>query len=189
MQDIFYFGIAYFFGSIPFGLILSNLFGNKMLREKGSGNIGATNVFRTQGKILGGLTFILDSSKGAIPVLLCHNEDMKILVMCIAIFAQMYPVWLKFNGGKGIATFLGALMAFNPIYGIVSIFTWAVIFFTIKISAVAGLSSCLVGTFLCILNIHDVSSEFSATNIIAILFIYLLIIYRHKTNIRNLLKK
>ncbi len=189
MQEIVYFSIAYFLGSIPFGLILSNLFGNKMLRERGSGNIGATNVFRTQGKILGGLTFILDSSKGAIPVLLCANEDLKILVMCIAIFAHMYPVWLKFNGGKGIATFLGALIALNPIYGIVSILTWAIIFFAIKISAVAGLFSCLVGTLLCILNINNVSSEFSARNIISILFVYLLIICRHKTNIRNIFKK
>lgn len=189
MKEVLYFIIAYFCGSIPFGLILSNSFGNKKLREEGSGNIGATNVFRTQGKVLGILTFVLDAAKGAIPVLLCTNEELKILVMCVAVFAHMYPIWLNFNGGKGIATFLGALLAYNPIYGVISLCSWGIIFFAIKISAVAGLSSCLVGTFLCILNVCDVSSYFSARSIISILLVYLLIVYRHKTNIQNLINK
>lgn len=189
MKEVLYFIVAYFCGSIPFGLILSNFFGNKNLRKEGSRNIGATNVFRTQGKILGILTFVLDATKGAVPVLLCPDEDLKILVMCVAIFAHMYPIWLKFNGGKGIATFLGSLLAFNPIYGVISLCTWGIIFFAIKISAVAGLSSCLVGTFLCILNVCNMESNFSTRSITAILLVYLLIVYRHKANIQNLINK
>ena len=136
--------LAYLCGSIPFGLILSNYFGNGKLREQGSKNIGATNVVRTQGKLLGFLTFFLDFLKAFLPCtfLVTNNEISNALIIFLPTFGHMFPIWLKFKGGKGIASFFGTLATLNPFLFLSTVAIWAVVFAIWRISAIAGLVSC-----------------------------------------------
>ena len=107
--------ISYLSGSIPFGLILSNLFGNGKLRELGSKNIGATNVLRTQGKLLGALTLLFDFSKAFLPCyfLKTDNEFVNMLILAAPAIGHMFSIWLKFQGGNGVATYFGLLCAID----------------------------------------------------------------------------
>jgi acyl phosphate:glycerol-3-phosphate acyltransferase len=110
---------AYFLGSIPFGLILAKLFGGGDVRKAGSGNIGATNVARVVGPIAGILTLLLDAAKGAVSVLLAgrlteENATWMMVASFFALFGHCYPVWLKFKGGKGVATAAGIFLALCP---------------------------------------------------------------------------
>lgn len=110
---------AYFFGSIPFGLILAKLLGGRDVRKAGSGNIGATNVARVVGPIAGILTLLLDAGKGALAVVLAarltgENATWMMVASFFALLGHCYPVWLKFKGGKGVATAAGIFLALNP---------------------------------------------------------------------------
>ena len=141
-MEIFLIGIiSYLMGSIPFGLILTKIFLKKDIREIGSGNIGATNALRTGNKIIGYLTLILDILKAVIPVLYIKfffQESIYISSLC-AFLGHVFPIWLKFRGGKGVATYVGILFSINIYFGIIFLVSWAITFLVSKYSS---LSSC-----------------------------------------------
>ena len=126
-MDIFLIGIiSYLMGSIPFGFILIKIFLKKDIREIGSGNIGATNVLRAGNKIIGYSTLILDILKAIVPVIyvkIFYQDFLYIASLC-AFLGHVFPIWLKFKGGKGVATYLGILFAINFYFGIIFILSW-----------------------------------------------------------------
>ena len=145
MELILIISISYLMGSIPFGLILTKVFLKKDIREIGSGNIGATNVLRTGNKLIGYLTLILDVLKAVIPVLyIKFNFPELVYISSLSAFiGHVFPIWLKFKGGKGVATYVGILFSINYFFGIIFIVSWLIIFL---LSRYSSLSS-LVGTF------------------------------------------
>ena len=129
-MDIFLVALfSYLSGSIPFGLILTKTFIKTDIRKTGSGNIGATNVLRVGNKYLAALTLILDILKGYLPVIICINLFQElVLLSCLAAFlGHIYPIWLKFIGGKGVATYLGIIIALSLQLCLLFIFTWLVV--------------------------------------------------------------
>ena len=123
--------ISYLFGSIPFGLILTKTFIGKDIRKIGSGNIGATNVLRSGNKFIGYLTLTLDILKAVVPILIVnffYNDQLYLASLSVFI-GHVFPVWLKFKGGKGVATYVGILFCLNYLSGIVFCVTWLSIFF------------------------------------------------------------
>ena len=141
-MDIFFIGIiSYLMGSIPFGFILTKIFLKKDIREIGSGNIGATNALRTGNKTIGYSTLILDILKAVVPVIyvkIFYQEFLYIASLC-AFLGHVFPIWLKFKGGKGVATYLGILFAINFYFGIVFIISWFITFFISKFSSLSSL--------------------------------------------------
>lgn len=133
--------VGYVLGSIPFGMVLSKVMGLGNLREIGSGNIGATNVLRTGSKKAAALTLILDGGKGAVAVLIARamaSEDAAQVAGLMAFLGHCYPVWLKFKGGKGVATFLGLMLALAWPVGIACCLTWLA---TAAVSRISSLSA------------------------------------------------
>jgi glycerol-3-phosphate acyltransferase PlsY len=137
------FFIAYLLGSIPFGLLLTALAGEGDIREIGSGNIGATNVLRTGRKGLAAATLVLDCAKGAAAVLLAQNFwSHGVPYAAAGVFlGHLYPVWLKFRGGKGVATFFGILIPLLPTAAAVYAAVWLILLLTVRISSVAGMAA------------------------------------------------
>ncbi|PKQ12474.1 MAG: glycerol-3-phosphate acyltransferase [Alphaproteobacteria bacterium HGW-Alphaproteobacteria-1] len=134
--------IGYLLGSIPFGMVLARVMGLGNLREIGSGNIGATNVLRTGNKTAAALTLLLDGGKGAVAVLLARafaGEDAAQLAGLMAFLGHCYPVWLRFAGGKGVATFLGLLLALAWPVGIAACLTWLATAVVTRISSLSAL--------------------------------------------------
>ena len=141
-MDIFFIGIiSYLMGSIPFGYILTKLFLKKDIREIGSGNIGATNALRTGNKVIGYSTLILDILKAVVPVVYVKifYQDFLYLASLSAFLGHVFPIWLKFKGGKGVATYVGILFAINIYFGIVFAISWFVTFFISKFSSLSSL--------------------------------------------------
>ena len=140
--------VSYLMGSIPYGLILTKIFLKKDIREIGSGNIGATNALRTGNKFIGYSTLILDIIKAVIPVLYVkiNFPDLIYVSALCAFLGHVFPVWLKFKGGKGVATYVGILCSINIIFGIVFGIFWLVTFFISKFSSLASLIGCLLYT-------------------------------------------
>ena len=132
---------GYVFGSIPFGLVVTRIFGQGDIRKIGSGNIGATNVLRTGSKLLALSTLLLDSGKGAVPALILGAIDplAGIIGGGFAVIGHNYPIWLKFNGGKGVATTMGVLTAIAWPVGIAVCATWVLTAFLFRISSLAAL--------------------------------------------------
>lgn len=142
----FYLGalLAYLLGSIPFGLVLTRMAGYGDIREIGSKSIGATNVLRTGNKALAALTVILDSGKGAVAVLIAstfYGTDMAIIAAGASVLGHCFPVWLKFKGGKGVATTIGVVLALNWMLGLTVCATWLVVALLFRYSSLAGLLS------------------------------------------------
>ncbi|MGA9410540.1 MAG: glycerol-3-phosphate 1-O-acyltransferase PlsY [Roseobacter sp.] len=138
--------IGYLLGSIPFGMVLAKLMGLGNLRTIGSGNIGATNVLRTGNKLAAALTLILDGGKGAFAVLAARaagGEDLAQIAGLTAMIGHCYPVWLRFAGGKGVATFLGILLALAWPVGIGCCLAWLAGAFATRISSMGALVSSL----------------------------------------------
>ena len=140
------FTFAALLGSIPFGLIIVKFSGLGNISQQGSGNIGATNVVRVAGKKLGALTFICDLLKGLIPLVIYkyfYPESYlgMAIVASIAILSHMFTPWLKFKGGKGVATGFGVLLGINPIIALATIFTWIVAYKSTKVSSIGALAS------------------------------------------------
>ncbi|MEM9717550.1 MAG: glycerol-3-phosphate 1-O-acyltransferase PlsY [Pseudomonadota bacterium] len=136
--------VGYLSGSIPFGLLLSKLMGLGDLRSIGSGNIGATNVLRTGNKVAAFLTLVLDALKGAAPLLLFRHyfgEDAGQLAGLAAFIGHLYPVWLQFKGGKGVATFLGVLLALSFPVGAMACLIWLIGAAITRMSSVGSLSA------------------------------------------------
>ena len=184
-MELFIIGIiSYLMGSIPFGLILTKVFLKKDIREIGSGNIGATNALRTGNKLIGYSTLILDVLKAVIPVLyvkINFHDAVYISALC-AFIGHVFPVWLKFKGGKGVATYVGILFSLNIIFGLVFSICWLIIFFISKYSSLASLIGSL-SIPVYILIMEDLENVF----FYAIMFI--LIFFTHRENIKRLKNK
>lgn len=136
--------LAYLLGSVPFGIVIARLFGLGDLRQIGSGNIGATNVLRTGNKPAAALTLVLDAGKGAIAVLLARalvGESAAMLAGFMAFLGHCFPVYLGFRGGKGVATFLGTVLALAWPLGLISCATWLVAAALFRFSSLAALVS------------------------------------------------
>ena len=184
---------SYLSGSIPFGLILTKIFSGKDVRKIGSGNIGATNVLRAGNKYLAALTLLLDILKGYAPVVITKLFFPELLQLSglLAFLGHIFPIWLKFKGGKGVATFLGILFAIS--YGLSSlfIFTWLVVSLIFKYSSLSSIFSSLT-VFVVVLIKESVIKSIDPslegiTNLKLFLFtIFVLIIFTHKKNILNL---
>jgi glycerol-3-phosphate acyltransferase PlsY len=145
-EMLFALALGYLLGSIPFGLLLTRLAGKGDVRDIGSGNIGATNVLRTGSKPLAALTLILDCLKATAAILLARQflgPETAMAAAAGAMVGHLYPVWLKFRGGKGVATFLGVLIALLPIAAAVFAGVWLLLFLTIRISSVAGMAAAI----------------------------------------------
>ena len=171
-------------GSIPFGLILTKIFLKKDIRDVGSGNIGATNVLRTGNKTIGYLTLILDVLKAVIPVLyIKFNFPEFIYISSLTVFiGHVFPVWLKFSGGKGVATYVGILFSINFILGIVFVTSWLIIFFVSKYSSLGSILSSLVIPVFIFLNSNYENEYF-------FIIMLVLILYTHRENVKRLINK
>src|SRR5438094_2010340 len=137
--------IGYLLGSIPWGLVLARLAGKGDIRKIGSGNIGATNVLRTGSKPLAGATLFLDAFKGTAAVLIAgawfHQQSAELGAAAGAMVGHLYPVWLKFRGGKGVATYLGILFALLFPAGVVYVLVWIGLLLLLQYSSLAGMSA------------------------------------------------
>lgn len=136
--------IAYLIGAVPWGLLLTALAGKGDIRQLGSGNIGATNVLRTGSKGLAALTLLLDAGKGAAVVLVCRymlGPDITYVAAIAVVLGHLFPVWLKFHGGKGVATTLGVLLALSWPAGLATLATWLVVGVVTRYSSLAALAA------------------------------------------------
>ncbi len=147
---------GYLLGSIPFGLVLVRLTGGGDIRQIGSGNIGATNVLRTGNKKLALVTLLLDAGKGGAAVLIARHYGLNDQLAGVAAFlGHLYPVWLRFKGGKGVATMLGLYLAWAWPAGLLACLTWAVTAFTFRFSSLAALCACLAAPLYTYFGLHD----------------------------------
>ena len=178
---------SYLIGSIPFGLLFSNLMGYGDIRKIGSGNIGATNVLRTGNKTLALLVLISDALKGFLTIkalLIFLPNDLLKLGLSIAIFCcvfgHCFPIWLKFNGGKGVATAIGVILALNLFISLLICMVWIIILLFFKRSSLSSIISlmCAPLPILILLGPYQASS---------FLLVFLIIIYRHQSNIIRLI--
>jgi glycerol-3-phosphate acyltransferase PlsY len=180
---------AYLLGSIPFGLVLTKLAGLGDIRDIGSGNVGATNVLRTGNKPLALLTLLLDAGKGGIAALIAYHVypggdkgiDFAIIAGLAAVIGHNFPLWLRFQGGKGVATTLGTLIAIFWQVGLAACITWAIIAAIFRYSSLAALIALAASPFY---------AWFLGSEKVAVLaaLLALLAIFRHAENIRRLLK-
>ena len=187
---------SYLSGSIPFGLILTKIFGGRDIRNIGSGNIGATNVLRTGNKFLAALTLLLDILKGYIPVIIAQQffPGLIQLSCLLAFLGHIFPFWLKFKGGKGVATYLGILLALSVQLGLLFMFTWLTVSLIFRYSSLSSMFSSLtvfVVTLIKDASLQSIDSNtYVAEEIKLILFIFfVLIILTHRKNISNLKNK
>jgi glycerol-3-phosphate acyltransferase PlsY len=174
---------SYLLGSIPFGFILTKVFLKKDIRDIGSGNIGATNALRTGNKLLGYATLILDISKAILPVLFVKfNYPDYIFIAALSTFlGHVFPIWLKFKGGKGVATYVGILFSINLFFGLVFIVSWAITFLISKYSSLSSLvASLIVPIYLVV---------FENYNSIFFIIMFVLIFYTHRENVKRLKNK
>ena len=181
-MDVIIIGIvSYLMGSIPFGFILTKIFLNKDIREIGSGNIGATNALRTGNKFIGFTTLILDVVKAVAPVLYVkfYFSELIYLASLCAFLGHVFPIWLNFKGGKGVATYIGILFVINIYLGLIFVITWFVIFAISKYSSLSSLvASLAIPVYLLILN------QFNQVFFFTIMFV--LIFFTHRENIKRL---
>ena len=187
---LFLISIVYFFGSIPFAYILPKIFGLGDIRKLGSGNVGATNVLRAGNKLLAIIVLAFDIIKGFAPLFILknyyHNELSEIIILFIgsaAILGHIFPIWLKFKGGKGVATYIGFLFAINYIFGIFYIITWLLIALLKKYSSLASITS------LVLLPLFVMLFSYEKQIIYLLILINLIIISKHYSNIYRLIHK
>ena len=177
-------GICYLIGSIPFGLILTKIFLKKDIRDIGSGNIGATNVLRTGNKLIGYTTLFFDIFKAVIPVIYIKYNFAELIYIgsLCAFLGHVFPVWLKFKGGKGVATYLGILFVLNIYLGLIFIISWSITFAFSKFSSLSSLvASISIPIYLLILTQFD--------QIIFFTIMFVLIFFNHRENIKRLKNK
>jgi glycerol-3-phosphate acyltransferase PlsY len=176
--------LAYLLGSIPFGLLLTRLAGLGDIRKIGSGNIGATNVLRTGRKGLAALTLLLDFGKGVAAVLLAGSlgPDMAIFASFGVLLGHMFPVWLRFKGGKGVAAAGGVLIALKWQVGVAALVAWIIVAAIFRYSSVAALAACIVAPIYAYWLTENIGSTESVG------LIALLVILRHHANIARLVR-
>ena len=190
MDIIFVILFPYLSGSIPFGLILGKIFGNIDIRKIGSGNIGTTNVLRTGNKTLAFIVLVLDVLKGYLPLIIIKEFYIIInyeffliyLLTSFTIIGHIYPIWLKFKGGKGVATYIGYIFAINYVLGTIFIFSWLIIALLTKYSSLASIISLLI------LSLSIYFMQFNFGIMILLFLINIIIIFKHYSNILRLLK-
>ena len=188
--------VGYLVGSTPFGLIVGKMNGID-IREHGSGNIGATNVLRVLGKPIGLTVFGLDVVKGLVPVLLARilvndaglgNGAIPVMTSFATIFGHTFPVWLKFKGGKGIATSAGAILPLAPATCIIAASLWLVVFYSTRYVSIGSLVAAItLPASQVVQRIIDGKWSTNAPVLIMMILIWVLTTWRHKSNIRNLL--
>ena len=175
--------ISYLFGAIPFGYLFTKILLKKDIRNVGSGNIGATNVLRTGNKSLGYLTLILDIAKAVVPVIYIkfNYPDLVYISALCAFLGHLFPIWLKFKGGKGVATYVGILISINIYYALVFGIVWTLTFLISRYSSLSSLfASISIPIYLLIIN---------QNNIIFFMIMFILIFYTHRENIKRLINK
>ncbi len=176
--------ISYLMGSIPFGLLLTKIFLNKDIRNVGSGNIGATNALRTGNKSIAYATLISDILKAVIPVIfvkIYYTEYLYISSLSVFL-GHVFPIWLKFKGGKGVATYVGILSCINIYLGVFFGIVWFVIFLIFKYSS---LSSLIGSLSIPIINFFIFKNEV----VFFFVIMFVLIFYTHRENIKRLLNR
>ena len=176
----------YLIGSIPFALILTKLLGHGDIRDIGSGNVGATNVLRTGNKYLAFAVLCLDIAKGVLPFLILKlfydtNTLHSIFLCHFAILGHIFPVWLKFKGGKGVATYIGFLIGFNILLGLYFLVTWIIIALVSRYSSLSSLAASLIAPLYFFFINPDIIVG------IFLLYIFLIISLKHRENIKRLM--
>ena len=178
--------IFYLIGSIPFALIIPKFFGLDDIRNIGSGNVGATNVLRTGNKFIAGIVLLLDILKGYFPILILvmfENENNLLQIIFLGhftIIGHIFPLWLKFKGGKGVATYIGFLFGINFIFGFIFIVSWIIIAFIKKYSSLSSITS------LIIIPIYIFFYNYNLLIVLFFIYLSILIIFKHSINIRRL---
>ena len=179
----------YVIGSLPFALILTKLFGFGDIRNIGSGNVGATNVLRTGNKFLAFIVLCFDIFKGFLPFLILqmYFQDIslfnKIILCHFAILGHIYPIWLKFKGGKGVATYIGFLFGLNPYIALSFFLVWLVTAFVSKYSSFGSLIGILVAPA------YFIFVNFNFYTLIFFIYLTLIIFIKHTENIKRLINK
>ena len=176
--------VSYLMGSIPFGFILTKIFLKKDIREIGSGNIGATNALRTGNKLVGYSTLILDILKAIIPVIYIKiNYPELIYIASLGAFlGHVFPIWLKFNGGTGVATYVGILFSINILLGLIFVVSWGVVFLIFRYSSLSS----IVGSLSIPLYLFVTDEK---SSVIFFITMFVLIFFTHKENIIRLKNK
>ncbi|MDB4845839.1 glycerol-3-phosphate 1-O-acyltransferase PlsY [Candidatus Pelagibacter sp.] len=174
---------SYLIGSIPFGFILTKIFLKKDIRNIGSGNIGATNALRTGNKLIGFATLALDIAKAILTVIFVKlNYPDYIFIASLSTFlGHVFPIWLNFRGGKGVATYVGILFSINFIYSLVFIFSWAITFLISKYSSLSSITASLMVPIYIIF--------FENNNSIFFIIMFVLVLYTHRENVKRLKNK
>ena len=176
--------ISYLMGSIPFGLILTKIFLKKDIREIGSGNIGATNALRTGNKLIGYSTLVMDIAKAIIPVIYVkiNYPDLIYIASLCAFLGHVFPVWLKFKGGKGVATYVGILFSINILLGIIFVIVWGTIFLIFKFSSLSSIIGSLsIPVYLIV--------KGQTNDVVFFGIMFILIFFTHRENIKRLKNK
>ena len=178
--------VFYFIGSIPFALILTKLLGHGDIRNIGSGNVGATNVLRTGNKYLAFAVLCLDIAKGLLPFIilisLYDTNTLHSIFLChFAILGHIFPIWLKFKGGKGVATYIGFLIGLNFLIGLYFLLTWITIAWISRYSSLSSLAATLVAP----LYFFFVNPNYIV--VVFLLYLFLIISVKHSENIKRLM--
>ena len=176
--------ISYLMGSIPFGFILTKIFLKKDIRNIGSGNIGATNALRTGNKVIGYATLILDISKAIIPVIYTkiYFPELIFVASLSAFLGHVFPIWLKFKGGKGVATYVGILFSINILFALIFAISWIITFVFTKYSSLSSLIGSLsLPTYLLITG--------QTNNVSFFIIMFVLIFFTHRENVKRLKNK
>jgi glycerol-3-phosphate acyltransferase PlsY len=176
--------ISYLMGSIPFGFILTKIFLKKDIRDIGSGNIGATNALRSGNKLIGYTTLILDISKAIIPVIYTkiNFPELIFVASLCAFLGHVFPFWLKFKGGKGVATYVGILFSINILFGLIFAISWVITFVLSKYSSLSSLVGSLsIPAYLLITG--------QTNNVIFFIIMFVLIFFTHRENVKRLKNK
>jgi glycerol-3-phosphate acyltransferase PlsY len=186
---------AYLLGSIPFGYLLVRIFRKEDIRTKGSGNIGATNVVRSGAKGLGALTFLLDAVKGYAAVFIVGYlvgspagptyRDAQAIAALFAVLGHMYPVWLRFKGGKGVATALGVFLALSPKAALLGLAVFVAVLLVSRYVSLASLAAAVAFPIAALLLPHQPQTPLAVA---VILLIPLLVIVKHRQNINRLIR-
>ena len=177
--------IAYLIGSIPFGLLGKFFFKIEDPRTFGSKNIGATNVLRSGNKKAAAFTLFFDMFKGFIAVFISSfiDNDLVYLAILSVVFGHIFPVYLLFKGGKGVATFLGALVSYSAVVGSLTLLAWITVFYFTRKSSVAGISAIVLSNLFLFVFCDNTSVKFS------LLLLSIFILFKHSENIKRLLNK